>query len=152
MSLKIYIEWNDRYNTGHKLIDEQHRTLVNIINELYTAAIDESINKTEVFKMTIKNAVNYTAYHFSQEEKIMEAVQYSKIEEHKKIHKYFLTQILEHVRLYEEGTPLTINKFIRFLKDWLLEHIAVTDVAMVREIAKMLKNKTDDNTGSIDNN
>lgn len=65
----VFIKWNPLYDTKHKIIDEQHRELVNIINDLYFSTIDHKANKNEAFINAAKRCIEYTQYHFKTEEK-----------------------------------------------------------------------------------
>ena len=137
----VFIKWVPLYETRHKLIDSQHKELVNIVNELYTATVDNSANTNEAFIKAIKKCIDYTQYHFKTEEKIMDLINYSDAENHKAMHNSFYLEIVDQIRKYEEGQPFVANKFIKFLKDWLLEHIGFQDKKFVNEIKEALKKK-----------
>ena len=71
---KRYIIWEDKYKTGYKRIDDQHLELIEIINDLYDCmdnkdSEDEKLK--EEFKKVLRRTVDYVAYHFSYEEKII---------------------------------------------------------------------------------
>ena len=38
-----WIRWESKYKTGYKRIDEQHKELVNIINDLYSIGVESNI-------------------------------------------------------------------------------------------------------------
>ena len=65
------IEWNDEYLLGIQEIDNQHKKLVAIANELY----DITTGNSEVYKLemskVLKKLTDYTVYHFSSEEEFM---------------------------------------------------------------------------------
>ena len=137
----VFIEWNPLYDTKHKIIDEQHRELVNIINDLYMSTIDQKINKNEAFISASKRCIEYTDYHFKTEEKIMDIINYSEAENHKAMHKEFYNEVLNQIKNYQEGQPFIANKLVKYLKDWLLEHIAFRDKIFVEELMRVLKNR-----------
>ena len=137
----VYIKWVPLYETKHKLIDSQHKELVNIVNELYTATTNSGPNSNEAFIKSIKKCIDYTQYHFATEEKIMDLINYSDAKNHKAMHKSFYLEIVDQIRKYEEGQPFVANKFIKILKDWLLEHIGFQDKKFVNEIKETLKKK-----------
>ncbi|TKZ35420.1 bacteriohemerythrin [Brachyspira catarrhinii] len=137
----LFIKWNPLYDTKHKIIDEQHRELVNIINDLYLSTIDHRINKNEAFISASKRCIEYADYHFKTEEKIMDIINYSDSKNHKAMHKSFYDEVVNQIKSYQEGQPFIANKLVKYLKDWLLEHIAFRDKIFVEELMRVLKNK-----------
>ncbi len=137
----VFIKWNPLYDTKHKIIDEQHRELVNIINDLYFSTIDHKANKNEAFINAAKRCIEYTQYHFKTEEKIMDIINYSDAENHRAMHREFYNEVINQIKNYQEGQPFIANKLVKYLKDWLLEHIAFRDKILVEELMRVLKNR-----------
>lgn len=139
---KRYIIWEDKYKTGYKRIDDQHLELIEIINDLYDCmdnkdSEDEKLK--EEFKKVLKRTVDYVAYHFSYEEKIMHAIKYDKIIGHSSYHREFVQTIYDYVQSYENGTLDAINDLVQYLKDWFLNHILVTDKKFIKEVKEALE-------------
>ncbi|WP_295297395.1 bacteriohemerythrin [uncultured Brachyspira sp.] len=134
----LFIKWRPIYETKHKIIDNQHKELVNIINELYLSTINNG-ESNGAFIKAVKKCIDYTQYHFKTEEKIMDLINYSDAENHKAMHKNFCVELVNQIRRYEEGQPFVANKFLKYLKDWLLEHIAFRDKIFVEEVIAYLK-------------
>lgn len=139
---KRYIIWEDKYKTGYKRIDDQHLELIEIINDLYDCmdnkdSEDEKLK--EEFKKVLKRTVDYVAYHFSYEEKIMHAIKYDKIIGHSSYHREFVQTIYDYVQSYENGTLDAINNLVQYLKDWFLNHILVTDKKFIKEVKEALE-------------
>jgi hemerythrin len=122
-----FVEWDDRYSVGIPLVDDQHKHLIELTNELYACCIAGTDEVQACFRDAIRGAVDYVKYHFAAEEKILENVQYPGIAAHKKEHEIFVMKILSGVKEYEEGKKFVPNAFVRFLRDWILAHIAVED-------------------------
>lgn len=135
----LFIKWRPIYETKHKIIDNQHKELVNIINELYLSTINNANDSNGAFIKAVKKCIDYTQYHFKTEEKIMDLINYSDAENHKAMHKNFCMELVNQIRKYEEGQPFVANKFLKYLKDWLLEHIAFRDKIFVEEVIAYLK-------------
>ena len=72
--------------------------------------------------------VSYTVYHFSYEEKMLEATAYPAIEEHKAVHKSLVAQVGSFSDQIADGKSSTPLKLMAFLKDWLTKHILQTDM------------------------
>ena len=137
-----WIKWDDKYKIGYKRIDDQHKELVNIINDLYDC-IDYSDSEDdklkEAFKNVLKKTVDYVAYHFTYEEKIMHAIQYRKLLEHSSSHREFTQTIYNYVLSYENGSLDAIHNLVKYLKEWLLNHVLVADKEFVMEVIEVLK-------------
>lgn len=127
MDDRILVEWDDRYLVGIPLVDEQHKELITMTNTLYRGCLEGDAKAKIYFMQTIHGTVDYVKYHFSAEEKILESVNYPDIAEHKREHEGFIRQIFEQVKSFEGGRKFVPNDFVRYLKDWILAHIALTD-------------------------
>lgn len=138
---KGWIKWEERFKTGYKRIDNQHKELVNIINDLYETGVKGDIGDEEIqksFKEIIKRTIDYATYHFAYEEKIMKAINYSESKGHISKHRSFSLKIVDEVSKYEQGDNLVIKDFITFLKDWLLNHIVLEDKKFISELKATL--------------
>ncbi|OIP99455.1 hypothetical protein AUK40_00665 [Candidatus Wirthbacteria bacterium CG2_30_54_11] len=82
------IAWKDEYNTGIKVIDEQHLRIVDYINELYNVRENGGNAKS-----VLKALIDYTLTHFTFEESLHERANYRDIEEHKRHHVVFINKI-----------------------------------------------------------
>ncbi|MBL1143078.1 MAG: bacteriohemerythrin [Proteobacteria bacterium] len=120
-----YLIWKDSYSVGIESIDNDHKKLIHLINNLQTA-IDF---KTDVNfeKQTLDEVINYTQYHFTREEGLMEDNGYPEFEPHKATHKKMIDQVNELVQAYEKGEDGAIESLLTFLKTWLIKHINGTD-------------------------
>ncbi|MDR1301418.1 MAG: bacteriohemerythrin [Treponema sp.] len=137
MNERILVEWDDRYLVGISFIDEQHKELINLTNMLYAGCLEG--NATAYFMQTIHGTVDYVKYHFSAEEKLLESVNYPDIVNHKREHEGFVKNIFEQVKSFEAGKKFVPNEFVRYLKDWILTHIALTDKKYAQYILNLKK-------------
>ncbi len=129
--MEKFVSWDASYDVGIEYVDKQHRHLVELINDLYGACLGEG-ELEETFKQVMKELVEYVMIHFKDEEKIMEEINYPDIIAHKKKHEAFVKKILQSVNDYRNGKQFVPNTFVRFLRDWLFNHILITD----KELAK----------------
>jgi len=104
-----FVSWDASYDLGIEYVDKQHRRLVELINELYHACLGEKGELEEKFKHVMKELVEYVMIHFKDEEKIMEEINYPNIKD------------------YRNGKQFVPNTFVRFLRDWLFNHILISD-------------------------
>jgi hemerythrin len=124
------VEWQDSYSIGIRLVDDQHKELINICNRLHAASALGWEKSKDAFMEAIRAAVDYVGYHFSTEEKIMARINYPDYRAHKKEHSDFVKEVLRHVQEFQAGQKTSASDFVLFLKNWILTHIAVCDKKM----------------------
>lgn len=132
------IPWKSEYNLDIKSIDEQHKTLVDLMNDLNNAMLHEK-GKNEISKV-IKGLVDYTVYHFDFEEGLLKKNNYGDFDNHKKLHIKFVNQIKTFQKEFEHGEKELSKDVMDFLKDWLIEHIMGTDRKYVEILKKNKQN------------
>lgn len=117
------IIWKEKYNIGHEQIDKQHQYLIDILN-----SIDEisKLDKEETLELFLK-LKNYTDIHFSDEEELMEKIEYPHIETHKMEHSFFIKKIKEIQEKIAANEEVDIKDVSFFLSDWLINHILIRD-------------------------
>jgi len=121
-----FVVWDESYSVGFELIDNQHKGLVKMVNTLFAGCKHGDVTADIAYLQTISKAMEYARIHFSDEEKYMCIVGYPKLEEHKKEHEEFVVEIKNSIHLFEKGKTEPI-KMANFLKNWLLNHIAISD-------------------------
>lgn len=119
------IEWGPQYHIGINEIDSQHKVLVDIINKLY-ASFGSKSTKKEI-KKTLDELVDYTIYHFGNEENYFEKFGYKDTPAHLDQHHQFVERIKKFVDEFEDGDSTVSLDIINFLKDWLINHILKID-------------------------
>lgn len=121
------INWSSAFSVGVKIIDEQHKGLIDLINDLFNHVTGDEAAEREYFKKVIRKTVQYVKVHFATEEKIMLQVQFAGYHEHKRAHDAFILNVVDSIREFEAGKKFVLSLFIKFLKDWILTHIAIMD-------------------------
>jgi hemerythrin len=120
------ILWDDTFLVNFAVIDNQHKDLVGMINELIRGSGKGMAMADVAFVKTLKRAVEYARIHFTTEEKYMRQVNYPDFANHKQEHEAFVVEVAKQLKAFEEdrNDPAVL---IDFLKGWLLNHIAVSD-------------------------
>jgi len=138
-----HVSWSNSYSMGVKLIDDQHKGLIDFVNDLFNHASGNEKEERAYFSEVIQQAVQYVKYHFQSEEKLMIATKFPGYKEHKKIHDEFTMTVVKTVKDFETGKRLVLEKFAYFLKDWVLSHIAVMDRQYADYFRKISSRKAD---------
>jgi len=127
-----HIVWKKDFDVGHEMVDSQHKKLVDLLSQLNESVL----NKEERFisGIIINDLLDYTVYHFSAEEQLMESFAYPAIEGHKAIHKKLVQQALLMRQKYQNCEANIDTLLLEFLKEWLTTHILFTDRKMVAYI------------------
>jgi hemerythrin len=124
---KEYVSWSDSYSMGVKIVDDQHKGLLNFVNDLFNHATGKEDEERAYFKEVITKALQYIKMHFQTEEKLMMMTRFPGYAEHKKAHEDFKLEVIRSVKDFDSGKQLVLEKFACFLKDWVLTHIAIVD-------------------------
>ena len=120
------IRWRDSFSVGVQRFDDEHKVLLDIINEMFVIVRDQK--SVEHLVIEINKLIQYTQEHFTEEEAAMEAVGYPALEEHKEIHGKLLKDVTLFKKRVDEGDEEAITTFYHFLRDWLLTHIIEEDM------------------------
>jgi hemerythrin-like metal-binding protein len=131
--------WNKNFETGIATIDEQHKVLVSLLNELAgTLARDNQLEINRVFDELAK----YANFHFETEEAIW--VEYfgddSWLSSHQLTHSSFLPKVVE-LKEQDTNKPLIeiIESIVKFLIRWLAFHIIDSDKRLAFVVHNMEK-------------
>lgn len=117
--------WSDNLSTGVRAMDEQHKGLVNTLNELHEAMLSGK-DKAAAGPL-LNRLVRYTHDHFAAEEALMTRTKYPRFPAHLSKHKDLTAQVEAFVGRYQRG-ELSLNvDLLMFLRDWLTTHIQKED-------------------------
>lgn len=133
------MQWNERWAVGVQMIDDDHKHLVKLINELHDSLA--AGKSRDVIGPTLKALVQYTKTHFGREQAEMAKYSYPKMGEHVKAHTDFVSKVVDVQARLKKGSDAVTMEVMLFLRDWLLQHISNVDRSLadfLRE-AKMLK-------------
>ena len=125
MASDQFVEWKDEYSVGIDSIDQQHKKLLNLINQLQTA-VDYSTGE-QFEREALDELVDYTKTHFTYEEGLMRDNNYPDFEPHKAQHEKMFEKVREVLAEYEQDQDTAMANAAEYLKDWLINHINGTD-------------------------
>lgn len=113
------------YSVGITAIDQQHKKLVDLLNQLWAEMMDG--RGPQQLAATIDALVDYTVCHFSSEETLMRFHRYPDVAAHCAEHNRLKVQVLAMRDDYRAGRSRDPNDMVNFLRQWILDHIMHTD-------------------------
>lgn len=119
------IEWDSKLALGIGKIDEQHRKLIQMTQELEEAVSDHYAG--EVIEDIVTNLFNYAQVHFETEEELFHRFLYPEKEMHELEHRRFIAKTFEFKEKLDARHPRLYLELLNFLAGWILSHIEVTD-------------------------
>ncbi len=116
-------------------LNDQHHRIVELTNEVYIGLRTDKPKKE--IKETLKMLVDFTAWHFSNEERYFDEYAFENTESHKASHKAFVDHIDSFRKKYQAGRIKFYDDVMRFIKAWIEKHFATED----QEYVNLFKSK-----------
>ncbi|MDM1756390.1 MULTISPECIES: bacteriohemerythrin [Acinetobacter] len=121
------MKWLPEYNTGIEVIDDQHKRILDYINDLQN--VDIVSDRAQV-KEVLDNIIDYTQSHFTFEESLQEEANYKYRVPHKRVHDLFIKRIEGYRQDFQDGKSIE-NELSEVLAKWLINHIQHDDADYV---------------------
>ena len=126
-----WVEWDDSLRVGIDVIDEHHRYLFDLSNDLFEV-ISSKRGARDVARV-LKSLDQYVQVHFRAEERMMEHYGFGALERQQHQHGQFEERLRE---FFDElhNNPLTARfDMLVYLRNWLVRHIVHED-SQLREL------------------
>ncbi len=118
-------KWDELYNFCLSMIDEEHKTFINIINKAFVAS--EHKDNIEETKEVIGEMLEYSDKHFSTEEAYMIKFKFPEYQWHRNEHLDFTDKAIKSYNKLISGNSQIANELLEYLKRWLVHHIEEID-------------------------
>jgi hemerythrin len=128
--IAMLIVWTNDLNTGIEVIDNQHKRIVDYINQLADAI--QQLNRLAVGPV-LDELVDYTVSHFAFEESLQEEAGYELAPLHKTAHDRFAKRVVKYQERHNAGEDIAIELH-SMLNTWLVHHIKRDDMAYASEV------------------
>jgi hemerythrin len=130
------VEWQEELSIGVLEIDIQHKLLFEKVNGFLEACQSQADSDTVHRLFWFLEA--YAITHFNDEEKLMLRIAYPDYLPHRKLHLEFAGEVAKiKERLKNEGpSERLVSSMTKFISDWLIQHISITDRAIARFVNK----------------
>jgi len=140
--------WEPSLSIGIETIDNQHRRIVDYLNELDDATVSRDRDKVAE---VLAGLSDYTETHFSFEEKLLEKSGYPLSDSHRKVHETFTGHINNYQARHDSGEEVA-RQLMSELRIWLTNHIKKDDAdyaPYARKILNVDKSWTDKVIGKL---
>lgn len=119
------IQWTPAFEIGIQEIDEQHRTLVGLLNQLNEAIREHQ--GSQASREILDRLAEYTRTHFLLEESLMRVSHYPGFEGHRHQHEELIGQVHALQQKLDSGKASISFELLHFLQVWLTRHINESD-------------------------
>lgn len=122
------IAWDPSLETGDALVDEQHREMHDLLNELVSSGDSPSR-----IMSVLERLMDHALLHFADEEDLMrrEAYPAELSAEHIAQHRALTESARQKVLEFHDGTLTEIGPLVEFLREWVGTHIHEHDRGLV---------------------
>ncbi len=128
--------WTNQLNIGIEVIDQQHRRIVEYINQLEDAR-SAVVSRQELGRL-IHDLVDYTVSHFGFEESLQEEAGYPFLKAHKRVHELFTRRVSDFQDRFDKGEEI-VEELNGLLVSWLYSHIKGDDGDYAESVKRHLQ-------------
>ena len=124
-----YFEWNASYNLGVQAMDDEHRVIIEAMNQLHELHEAKALGPRLLKVM--QQLVQVTRSHFADEEAYMDKMGYPDLHKHRHMHAHLLER-LGQFEAEMRSSGVATDDLFTFLKMWLKAHICGIDTQYVK--------------------
>jgi len=130
------ITWSTKFEIGDKMIDMEHKQLVEKYNGLISAC--STGQEREELESALDFLCKYTVKHFYHEELLQLRINYPEYKRHKEIHEAFKVTVADlAVKLKENGPSIPVLvKLNTDIGGWLVNHIRDEDAKIAAYVKR----------------
>jgi hemerythrin len=137
-----FMAWSSKYEFGIPEMDEQHRHWLELLNNFYDGLAEQNM-KLHLLKL-LEEAIDYTHYHFEEEEKSMQNIGYPALTEQKKLHAEIGKKSENFRYKVMDDKPIVSMSITNEIKSWFKNHILVEDKKYVELYKSTLRTDSSD--------
>ena len=127
-----YMTWTDKMSVGVPELDEDHKGLIRVINQLKENAEGGEPSEAAL-RQCLKALTRYAEVHFGREERVMSACLFPGQPHHQEEHQVFVARMKEVAERFEADpkglASYVAQELFAYLTTWLQHHIMLEDMA-----------------------
>ncbi|MDR2178442.1 MAG: hemerythrin domain-containing protein [Treponema sp.] len=121
------IRLDNCYSVGIESIDEQHKQLISMCNNLYLNSCKKDEASRDFFKQGISSLISFVRYHIFVEEQLLSRIAFPEFHDHKEEHSKAVEYINGYLTYLGTSEEARLKKSIPEIRDYILRHITVSD-------------------------
>ena len=129
------LSWSNKYSVGVKTLDDQHKGLLRVLNELHAAMMKGEAQK--IAGPLLDKLMAGARDHFALEERMMSEARYAGMADHRAKHQELIVKLGNFIDRSRKGDNTMYVQLLNFLRDWLNDHMLQED----QEYAPLLKGR-----------
>jgi hemerythrin len=120
--MAVYVAWSDGYSVRDRLLDAQHREILQTVDRLYLPM--QGATPGLAAERILDSLIRATQSHFKHEEARQKEIAFLELERHHALHQAMLERMFD---VRERLTSFPGDEVLEFLKNWWLSHIQQED-------------------------
>lgn len=129
-----FLKWTNAESVANKLIDDQHKSMIMIINQIHRAV--DAVDKKKIVKLCSELELN-VKMHFETEEELMKENNFQGYISHKLEHDRYYSKVLKLSYEAAEDHSVVNMTFLDSFKTWFYNHLDLND----RKLGEFLKER-----------
>ena len=125
-----FMTWRDQYSVGVETLDNQHKAILRILNELHAASLRGKAQ--EVAGPLLSQLVSLASEHFSAEERLMESTKFPGLAEPRAKHREMAGRIADLASRHEKRDAAVYLQLLYFVRDYQSKHMQNEDQEYAR--------------------
>jgi hemerythrin len=117
--------WREQYSVGVETLDNQHKALLRILNEIHAASMRGKAN--EVAGPLLSKLAPLAGEHFSAEERLMESIKFPGLAEHRARHREMAGKIADLASRHEKRDTAVYLQLLYLVRDYQSKHMQNED-------------------------
>jgi hemerythrin len=125
MATAQLLQWSENLKIGIREIDEPHKALIAMVNELHQAIVAR--NAKDTARDILDRLADYPRTYFRDEEGLMQRSGYSALGSHREQHEDLIRRVSELREQFDTGNSKITFELMFILKAWLARHVNESD-------------------------
>ncbi|MBU0961089.1 MAG: hemerythrin family protein, partial [Proteobacteria bacterium] len=119
------VKWRESYETGVASMDNQHKTLLDLINQLYPIVRDHR-GQEEISKI-VDACLSYAKKHLGDEEQLLLDNNFPGLQEQLDHHAQFTETVNTFAKQLTDSPDTVVPELYAYLRTWWISHIVGID-------------------------